>query len=568
MTTIILLFIGTFIYLELNTPQCNYQRVKHCSQLLVHQNHFITNALPETIPSVLASIVAFLNLHMFKIFAIWLIGVTLLFARLIGSFWYIEKLKSNSSLLSGTLLEHLNQLAYQLHIPQWIDLAENPSIHSPLVVGVFKPLILVPAGMLTGLSTEQVESIFIHELTHIKRHDYLVNIIQSIVEVVLFFNPFVLMLSNILRKERENCCDDVVLNQLNNPTLYAKTLAQLEEYKYTNNQLAISFAGNKNYLLNRIKRIMEHTAKKQNGKGWLLPVILLVVGMISASWLSFTPGEQEPKEIKKEDIVEIPSFLNPVDTDTIKPVMKEPPLPNIYEPKEVDAFEMVFEPTAFSFDNSFDFSFNYDFEPPVFEMNPFEFDFEPMEFNFSDTIPPNHWDNFGENFNSTFNKEYAENMTAMRESMRALEETLMKLRHEELISQEVQEKIQRIEKIQQERLQNLEKIYVSEVMEKQQEKMREVQEKMKAVEKIQKEKFVQMEQKMRAFEKVMSAYEKELKEELVKDGYIKKDEEVSIRWQDEVLEINGKKIKDKDKEKYKALQKKYFKDGNMKMNWE
>ena len=219
LSTIILLFAGTLMYLEFSQPTADHPE-SLLTSAIQPTSQFVVSALPETIPSAVYMVVEFINLHIHKIFTIWLIGVALLFTRLAGSFWYIEKIRNHSSLLSGTVLEHLNKLAYQMQIPRWIDLAENTSIHSPMVIGILKPIILVPAGMLAGLSAEQVELIFIHELTHIKRHDYLVNLIQATVEVILFFNPFVLVLSELLRKERENCCDDVVLNRLKNPALY------------------------------------------------------------------------------------------------------------------------------------------------------------------------------------------------------------------------------------------------------------------------------------------------------------------------------------------------------------
>jgi hypothetical protein len=227
----------------------------------------------------------------------------------------------------------------------------------------------------------------------------------------------------------------------------------------------------------------------------------------------------------------------------------------------VEDFEMeVEEPMAF----------NFDFEPPVFEMNPFVFDFEPMEFNFSDTIPSMHWEKFGEefskNFQENFTERYAVSAEELKRSMEALEVTLSQLRQNEILTQEMQEKIIVAQKLEQEKLRTLQQLHQSEVMELQQRKMKEVQEKMKYIEEINKEKFAEMEVKMKAFEKSMKAYEKEIKEELVKDDYIKKDEDVNIHWKNDDLEINGKKIKEKDKQKYKAIQKKYFKEG--KMNWE
>ncbi len=561
MTTVVVLFVTTFVYLQLNTSHAIVSEPTLPSPVTTDQINFIA-PLPDSIPSLFASVIAFLNTHIYKIIIFWLVGATILFTRLLGAFWYIEKLRNNSTLISGTVLEHLNQLAYQLQIPRWIDLAESSSIHSPMVIGFIKPIILIPTGMLTGLSAEQIESIFIHELTHIKRHDYLVNLIQSIIEVVLFFNPFVIMLSNILRKERENICDDVVLERLNNPTLYAQTLAQLEEYKH--HQLAISFAGNKNYLLNRIKRIMERTAKQQNGKGRFLPIILLIVGLISASWLSFSPVKEEKKANNNEKILEVPALFNP--TDTIKPIVEVPLFSRPPEPMDLEAFEMDFETEDFDFDPTFDFAFVPVFEMPVIEMHPFEFQFPPMEFNFSDTIPPMHWEKFDEEFSRNFNEKYSANMEALNRSMEVLQKNLSELRYNEVITQQVQEKIMLAEKIQQEKLKNLQHLQQSEVFEIQQKKMKAVEEKMRHIEAINHEKLATMEIKLKAIEKLMKEYEKEITEELIEDGYIKKGEEVNIHWKDENLEINGKKIKEKDKQKYKDLQKKYFKAGNL--NWE
>lgn len=563
MTTVVILFVVTFIYLQLNNSYTIVFEQAIQSPLATDQINFIA-PLPDSIPSLFVSAVAFLNTHIYKIIIFWLTGATFLFTRLIGAFWYIEKLRNNSTFLSGTVLEHLNQLAYQLQIPRWIDLAESKAIQSPMVIGFLKPIILVPTGMLTGLSPEQIESIFIHELTHIKRHDYLVNLVQSIIEVVLFFNPFVIMLSNVLRKERENICDDVVLERLNNPALYAQTLAQLEEYKY--NQLTISFAGNKNHLLNRIKRIMEQTAKKQNARGRFLPIILLVVGLISASWLSFAPEKQERKKEAENEATEIPTVS--ISLDTITPMVEAPLFPKPFEPMEVEAFEMDFEPGGFDFDHTFDFTLVPVFEIPVIEMHPFEFEFPPMEFNFSDTIPPMHWEKSGEEFSKNFNEKYSANLEALNRSMEVLQKNLSELRYNEVITQQVQEKIMQAEKIQQEKLKNLQHLQQIEVLELQQKNMKEVEAKLRHIEAINQEKLAAMEVKMKAMEKSMKAYEKELKEELVKDGYIKNDEEVNIHWKGDNLEINGKEIKEKDKQKYKDLKGKYFKEGKLKPKFE
>src|SRR5204862_7511696 len=101
----------------------------------------------------------------------------------------------------------VQQLARQLHIDRVIPLAQSAHINAPLVIGYIKPVIMIPVGMFSGLSPEQIETIFIHELAHIKRHDYFINVLQSIIEALFFFNPFIWIVSNIIRREREYCCD-------------------------------------------------------------------------------------------------------------------------------------------------------------------------------------------------------------------------------------------------------------------------------------------------------------------------------------------------------------------------
>src|SRR5690606_8513761 len=103
------------------------------------------------------------------------------------------------------------------------------------------------------------------------RHDYIINLFQSLLETIFFFNPFVWMISSAIRREREFCCDDEVVRRNGSPLTYAKALAQLEEIRHSKPVFALSLAENKNQLLNRIKRIMEKSAKNYSGRERIIP---------------------------------------------------------------------------------------------------------------------------------------------------------------------------------------------------------------------------------------------------------------------------------------------------------
>ena len=115
----------------------------------------------------------------------------------------------------------------ELKIRTKVRLLISESIKGPALYGFFKPVIVVPTGMFFNLSNEQVESILMHELIHVKRFDFLVNLLQTLVEILFFFNPFVWLLSQQIRTEREKYCDDLVIKSGSSPAVYAKALLNL-----------------------------------------------------------------------------------------------------------------------------------------------------------------------------------------------------------------------------------------------------------------------------------------------------------------------------------------------------
>lgn len=149
----------------------------------------------------------------------------------------------------------VNQTAAHLGIRKKVEVWISKNVEVPCITGYFKPLILLPFTALNNLSTHQAEAVILHELAHIKRNDYLVNLFQSFIELILFFNPFAMQLGKAARKERENCCDDWVLNYQYNRHDYATALLMLEEQRQLPIQLALAATSGKKQLLNRVKRL-------------------------------------------------------------------------------------------------------------------------------------------------------------------------------------------------------------------------------------------------------------------------------------------------------------------------
>jgi bla regulator protein blaR1 len=176
-----------------------------------------------------------------------------------------------------------SQTAIHLGITKKIQVWISARVDVPSVSGFIKPVILLPAAIVSQLSIKQVEAILLHELAHVKRNDYLINLLQSFVELIMFFNPFVFLLSDIARKERENCCDDWVLNYRYDHRDYARALLILEEQRQSMPGFALAATNNKKNLLNRIKRLFQSVPQTSFTKFQQLKLasvcILMLIGI-------------------------------------------------------------------------------------------------------------------------------------------------------------------------------------------------------------------------------------------------------------------------------------------------
>lgn len=194
----------------------------------------------------------------------WLLGVLLLSLRMLGEIAYIRHLRSyRCRPAEAAWLERLSRMKEQMGIRRQVELLETRRIHSPMVVGVFKQVILLPAGLLSGLSTEQVEAVLAHELAHLRRNDYLANLFLSLVEILLFFNPMMWWISRKIRAEREHACDDLALEMTGDTLALVRSLALLEEWRLSGRPLAMAFTGREGSVLSRIQRLLQRDDKRQ-----------------------------------------------------------------------------------------------------------------------------------------------------------------------------------------------------------------------------------------------------------------------------------------------------------------
>jgi beta-lactamase regulating signal transducer with metallopeptidase domain len=177
-------------------------------------NFLLFNLLPNSILDNLN----YFNNQLPLIFTVWLVGVSFLAIKYLGGYTYSQRLKHYRITKPNIFWQNfLDDLADKINLKKSVKLFESALVKVPVVIGYFKPAILLPVGLVSGLPHNQIEAILTHELAHIFRRDYLVNLIQTIVEVIFFFNPFVWWISSVIKTEREHCCDDIAISHFTFP---------------------------------------------------------------------------------------------------------------------------------------------------------------------------------------------------------------------------------------------------------------------------------------------------------------------------------------------------------------
>ncbi|SPE55684.1 membrane hypothetical protein [Verrucomicrobia bacterium] len=210
---------------------------------------------------------------------LWLFGVLLCSCRLTRSFWRVRTIRTRAKeSVDAGWLEVLNDLRCRLGISRPVGLIKSALVEVPAVIGWWRPVILLPAATLAGLAPSQLEAILAHELAHVRRLDYLVNAVQCVVETLLFYHPVVWWISRCVRDERENCCDDLVVEVCGDRVAYARALATLEESRVEVPRLAFAATGGS--LLSRIRRLLGAADDRPGSVRQIGGLALLALGLV------------------------------------------------------------------------------------------------------------------------------------------------------------------------------------------------------------------------------------------------------------------------------------------------
>ena len=221
----------------------------------------------------------------------WCAGVLAFSCRLLAGWLQIKRLERTASVaLPRGWPERLAQLARRAGVSRPLRLLQSLRVEVPTVIGWLRPVILLPAACLAGLTPAQLEAILAHELAHIRRHDYLINLLQNAVETLLFYHPAVWWVSRRMREEREHCCDDLAVKICGDAIGYARALATLEEMRPAPAQLALAASGAP--LLARIRRLLGKPERSAVRPAWPLAgiVVAILMGALLAVGLRNNPA--------------------------------------------------------------------------------------------------------------------------------------------------------------------------------------------------------------------------------------------------------------------------------------
>ncbi len=251
-------------------------------------------------PSLSSQLLHIVEQNVPSIMTIYMAGLVFMLFRFAINLYSLKALnKQGISEPDSRWSELINEWGRRFAISRPVKLFLSSKINVPMMLGTLKPVILLPIATINNLTTEQVEAILLHELAHIKRYDFLLNMLQTAGETILFFNPFIWLISSVIRRQRENCCDDLVVANTDNPLQYAQALAILEHCRIDQQQLALAATGNKNQLLNRIKRIME---LKNNRPGYgqfsIIMVAFIALAFIVSMCIFSTSMAKKTKTAK------------------------------------------------------------------------------------------------------------------------------------------------------------------------------------------------------------------------------------------------------------------------------
>ena len=240
---------------------------------------------------------SFLNHYLPFITGFYLLGFIWFATKLFLNYFQTHRLKmQDRTALEPEWQQRVLHLARQINIQKKVRTYFSRYIETPMMIGFLKPVILLPIATMNHLSVPEFEAILLHELAHIRRNDYLFNLLQSVIDTILFFNPFTWWITKFIRSEREKCCDEMVL-ELSDRRHYARALLALEEPLHRR-ALVMTAVSKRSQLFHRIKNIMEMKNNRINLREKFIAFAIVATAIISVAWL--TPKESKTAHPEKQ----------------------------------------------------------------------------------------------------------------------------------------------------------------------------------------------------------------------------------------------------------------------------
>jgi beta-lactamase regulating signal transducer with metallopeptidase domain/DNA-directed RNA polymerase subunit F len=238
-------------------------------------------------------------------FAFWLLGVAgLSLYNLMGWRQALRLSRTGSCKLDRYWQTCRERLCRQLGIRRPVRLLSTSRVEVPIVVGWLRPAVLVPMSALSGLTPDQIDALLAHELAHVRRHDYLVNLMQAALETLLFFHPAVWWLSHQVRIEREHCCDDIAVQACGNRAVYVRALADMEGLRQAVCQHALAASGGS--LLNRVRRLLGRAPRHSfHAEIWLTSAVPVLLLLTLATLVGLSPVSAALPAASSESLVPV-----------------------------------------------------------------------------------------------------------------------------------------------------------------------------------------------------------------------------------------------------------------------
>ena len=279
------------------------ERLGDTAQMAAAAGRFNTSPLQSAVYQD-QGVIDLLQPNLLLIVGVWALCAVVLTARMaLGLLWVGKVARHNGG--NRQWQHKVEQLAAQMGVTRAIRLRVVENLASPMTAGWWRPVVLVPASLISGMPADLLEALLAHEMAHIKRLDYLVNIGQNVVETLLFYHPAVWWISGRIRMEREQIADELAARTLGEPRRLALALFELEKFQFSTHHLAQ--AANGGDLMVRIKNLLRPDTQALNWKA-ALPVLGLATALLAVC----ANGQAAPKVVRKQAVADFSTCKKPV----------------------------------------------------------------------------------------------------------------------------------------------------------------------------------------------------------------------------------------------------------------